>query len=120
MESPKHPSDINHSYDHWWDDSPEARKKRKQERIDRSLIWLRERGIELVLLNPPNAHYRYEIFDYWPTSQVFMNRVTKKLGKGLWPFYDAYRKYHKTVHGFEYVPYKIPNINEAKLVSTPE
>lgn len=57
-----------------------------------------------------------------------MNRATKKLGQGLWPFYDHFRKHYKLQYGTEwvvpqvtqeiggtdYVPYITPKINDSQ------
>ena len=38
-----------------------------------------------------------------------MNRATKKLGKGLGPFYDNFRKHYKLQYGAEWVVPPIMN-----------
>lgn len=56
-------------------------KKRKLQNHCRALEALRAHHIPIKILGP--HHYRVGRFDFWPSTGKYLNRETKKYGRGL-------------------------------------
>lgn len=61
----------------------EQAQHEKWENATRSLELLAERGIPFEVVNNEQAHYRVGQYDFWATTGLFINRITKNKGKGV-------------------------------------
>lgn len=68
--------------DEWREQKKESQKKRARNH-QQSLGILKKNGIYFEVLNESGAHYRVGEFDFWPTTGKFINRKTKKDGRGV-------------------------------------
>lgn len=56
-------------------------KERKRYNLERSLGLLRANKVEFTKLT--DHHYRIGVYDFWPSTGVYLNRETKKKGRGV-------------------------------------
>lgn len=55
----------------------------KKERIEVALKTLDEQGITFKILSVNGPHLRIGCYDFWPGTDLFLNRKTNKKGRGL-------------------------------------
>lgn len=62
-------------------DMREDGKARRASNRERSVLILEERGIEFTRFS--ESHLRVGDFDFWPGTGLFINRKTKRDGRGV-------------------------------------
>lgn len=58
-------------------------KEKREANKYQSMKWLEAAGIEYQILSPHGPHLRIGSYDFWPTTGKYINRLTKKTGRGI-------------------------------------
>lgn len=64
-----------------WKDMRKEGQLRKKLNLERSLKILHKEGIEFSMLT--DYQVRIGDYDFWPSTGLFLNRVTQKKGRGV-------------------------------------
>ena len=64
-----------------WAEYKEERKEKKASNLEQSLELLANKGFIFTALSP--HHYRYGIWDFWPSTGKYHNRETKVYSRGV-------------------------------------
>ena len=77
-----------------WRAVNEANTKKRWDNKENSLKLLNQREIKYICLSEGEAHYRIGDFDFWPTTGKFINRKTKKSGRGVFNLIKILKNYN--------------------------
>lgn len=73
-----------------WAENKEKSKKKRWSNYESSLNLLRERGIQVKILNESQGHLRVGEFDFWATTGKFYNQKTGVKGRGVFNLIKIY------------------------------
>lgn len=66
-----------------WEEHRKERQQKKQRNREQSLNILRKNGVYFQCLSDISGHYRVGEFDFWPSTGKYIERSTKKHGRGV-------------------------------------
>jgi hypothetical protein len=73
----KHRSELSQEFR----DLKDYSKEKRSDNLEKTLIILKERGVDFQRLS--ESHLRVANFDFWPTTGLFIHRVTRVRGRGI-------------------------------------
>ena len=66
-----------------WDAMHKDSQKKRKQNVEWSTNLLKDLGIHFKVLNSSAPHYRVGNYDFWPSTGLFYDPITKERGRGV-------------------------------------